>query len=318
MFKRILLAFFIIFVLSYFIYKWIASLPKIEFDESIEISWRAGNEIFWGKGRCNVCHRIGERGYALRGPNLGESKDGPLLPIRARERASQLNLASATEYLVQSIAEPGAFVVPGYNNEMPEVFRTPVSLAPSGIKAVILYLESLAGDTTFKEIRLPSQLLASYQPGKQFQINGDVAEGRNLFFDLEGPAACAACHSGLNLDGKVVGSTIGPDLTAIAGFRTPGHILKKIINPDSNIVSGYEEVLIRTKSGLLLVGIVKEENKGELQLIERNENLILVSKEDIQSRVPQTLSMMPSNYRDLLTQKQLNDLLAYLVTLQGH
>jgi len=83
-------------------------------------------------------------------------------------------------------------------------------------------------------------------------------------------------------------------------------------------VSGYEEVLIRTKSGLLLVGIVKEENKGELQLIERNENLILVSKKDIQSRVPQRLSSMPSNYRDLLTQKQLNDLLAYLVTLQGH
>ncbi|MCH8955659.1 hypothetical protein IIA28_10160, partial [candidate division KSB1 bacterium] len=86
----------------------------------------------------------------------------------------------------------------------------------------------------------------------------------------------------------------------------------------SNIVSGYEEVLIRTKSGLLLVGIVKEENKGELQLIERNENLILVSKKDIQSRVPQRLSSMPSNYRDLLTQKQLNDLLAYLVTLQGN
>ena len=317
MLKKILFFVFVPSILTYFTYQWIASLPKVEFDASVEISWRSGEEIFWGKGRCSVCHRIGIKGYALRGPNLGESKDGPIMPIRARERASQSGLAGSTEYLIQTIAEPGAFVVPGYNNEMPEVFRAPISLTPSEIKAVILYLESLYGDTTFKEIRLPSRLLASYQPGRQFQINGDADEGRDLFFDLEGPAACAACHAGRNSEQKAEGSTIGPDLTAIAGFRTPEHILKKIINPDSNIVSGYEEVLIRTKSGLLLVGIVKEENKGELQLIERNENLILVSKKDIQSRVPQ-FSMMPSNYRDLLTQKQLNDLLAYLVTLQGH
>ncbi len=317
MFKRILFTLFIIFVLGYFIHKWIASLPRIEFDESAEISWKFGEEIFWGKGRCSVCHRIGEKGYALRGPNLGQSKDGPILPMRARERASQLSLASGTEYLVQSIAQPGAFVVPGYNNEMPEVFGAPILLTPPEIKAVILYLKSLAGDTTFVEIRLPPKLLASYQPDKPpFQINGDVAEGRNLFFDLEGPAACAACHSGPNSERKADGSTIGPDLTEIAGFRTPEHILQKIINPDSNIVSGYEEVLIRTKSGRLLVGIVKEENKDELQLMERNENLILVSKKDIQSRVPQKLSSMPSNYGGLLTQKQLNDLLAYLVTLQ--
>ncbi len=122
MLKNILNALLILSILSYFTYKWIASLPKIEFDESVEIDWRSGEEIFWGKGRCNVCHRIGDKGYALRGPNLGQSKDGPILPIRARERALKLSLASATGYLVQSIAEPGAFVVPGYNNEMPEVF----------------------------------------------------------------------------------------------------------------------------------------------------------------------------------------------------
>ncbi len=319
MFKKILFFAFVLSILTYFTYKWIASLPKVEFDESVEISWRSGEEIFWGKGRCNVCHRIGKKGYALRGPNLGQSKDGPILPIRARERASQSGLAGSTEYLVQSIAEPGAFVVPGYNNEMPEVFGAPIFLTPSEIKAVVLYLKSLAGDTTFVEIRLPPKLLASYQPDKPpFQINGDVAEGRDLFFDLEGPAACAACHLGPNSERKAEGNTIAPDLNAIAGFRTPEHILQKIINPDSNIVSGYEEVLIRTKSGRLLVGIVKEENKDELQLIERNENLIMLNKEDIQSRVPQKLSMMPSNYRDLLTPKQLNDLLAYLVTLKGH
>ena len=94
-------------------------------------------------------------------------------------------------------------------------------------------------------------------------------------------------------------------------------VIEKTINPDSNIVSGYAEVVIRTKGGRLLVGVIKKENKDVLQLMERNENLILISKKAIQSRVPQKLSSMPSNYGDLLTQKQLNDLLAYLVTLKG-
>lgn len=316
MFKKASLLFSILLICGYFIYKWIASLPKIEFDKSAKINRQLGEEIFWGKGRCSICHRIGERGYALRGPNLGESKDGPILPLRTRDRVSQLNLASMTEYLVQSIAEPAAFVVPGYNSEMPEVFKAPISLTPSEIKAVILYLASLDGDTTFKEIRLPSKLLASYQPDQaQFQITGDVTEGRNLFFDLGGPAACAACHAGLNLAGKIEGSTIGPDLAALASFRTPEHILQKIINPDSNIVSGYEEVLIKTKSGRFFVGMVEEEDQGEILLIERNGNHQLIPHEEIQARVPQKTSRMP-NYRDILTQRQLDDLLAYLVTLK--
>ena len=318
MLKNILIALSILSILSYSIYKWIASLPKVEFDESVEVNWRSGEKLFWGKGRCSVCHRIGERGYALRGPNLGQSKDGPILSLRARERAWQLGLASSTEYLVQTIAEPGAFVVPGYNNEMPEVFKAPIFLTPAEIKAVVLYLKSLAGDTTFVEIRLPQKLLASYQAEKKphDEISGDSTAGRLLFFDLVGPAACAACHAGLNSAGKVDGRAIGPDLTAIAGFRTPEYILQKIINPDFNIVSGYTEVVIRTKGGRFLVGVIKEENKDKLQLIERNENLILVSKKDIHSRMPQKLSSMPSNYSDLLTQKQLDDLLAYLVTLK--
>ena len=319
MFKRILFTLFIIFVLGYFIHKWIASLPKVEFDESVEISWRSGEEIFWGKGRCSVCHRIGEKGYALRGPNLGESKDGPILPIRGLERASQLSLASSTEYLVQSIAEPGAFVVPGYNNEMPEVFGAPISLTPSEIKAVVLYLKSLAGDTTFMEIRLPQELLASYQGEKKshYEISGDSTAGRDLFFDLEGPAACAACYVGINSARVPEGSTIGPDLTAIAGFRTPKQILQKIVKPDMIIVSGYEKSVIKTELNTFIVGIIKQETKQSIVLIAKDNKNIILEKKHIHSIARQPISMMPSNYADLLSENQIHDLLAYLLTLQG-
>ena len=52
--------------------------------------------------------------------------------------------------------------------------------------------------------------------------------------------------------------------------------------------------------------------------LRRNGYHRLIRQGDIKSRLPQKTSRMPSNYRDLLTQKQLADLLAYLVTLKGN
>lgn len=315
MLKKLFLALSILAVLSYFTYQWIASLPKITFDATVKVSARSGEQIFWGKGQCHACHRIGDRGYALRGPNLGESTDGAIIPKRAQQRASQSGLANGTAYLVQSIAAPGSFVVPGYNNEMPEVFKAPIFLSPPEIKSVVLYLESLSGDTSFKEIQLPAKLLASYQISeKKFEINGDFETGRSLFFDLEGPAACAACHLGMDAHGEAKGSTVGPDLTAIASFRTPEYILQKIIEPDSNIVSGYEEMLIKTNGGRMFVGRILEQSKEKITMLERDGNQTTLIIKDIRKQVPLKGSTMPSNYEELLTERQLDDLLSYLLT----
>jgi len=65
----------------YLIYSWISSLPTTSSlaDPNVEFTPEAGEKLFWGRGTCHVCHRIGKRGYALRGPNLGDSKDGQLV-----------------------------------------------------------------------------------------------------------------------------------------------------------------------------------------------------------------------------------------------
>jgi putative heme-binding domain-containing protein len=56
----------------------------------------AGEQIFWGKGGCGQCHRIGTRGSGL-GPNLTRS---------GRQRS--------VAYLRASIASPDADITPGY------------------------------------------------------------------------------------------------------------------------------------------------------------------------------------------------------------
>ena len=62
-----------------------------------------------GKGLCLTCHTIGKTG-ALRFPDL----EG--VAVRAQTRVPGL---SDVEYFAQSMYEPDAFIVPGFNPGMP-------------------------------------------------------------------------------------------------------------------------------------------------------------------------------------------------------
>ncbi len=110
-------------------------------------SSEVGRQIFWGKGKCSTCHSIGTQGSAIRCPNLGVAGDKFPLPIgkraaqRAAERSKQLGLPfTATDYLVECVTRPSAYIVPGYKNEMPVVWKPPIALNPDELRSVILYL----------------------------------------------------------------------------------------------------------------------------------------------------------------------------------
>ena len=97
-----------------------------------------GREIAEGKGLCRTCHTIGQSG-ALRFPDLAG------VAGRAAERVPGL---SALDYFAQSLYEPDAFVVPGFNPGMPTINRPPIGLTDQEILCVIAYLESLGGTPT--------------------------------------------------------------------------------------------------------------------------------------------------------------------------
>ncbi len=322
MFRKLALLTLSLAVLSYLAYRWVSSFPEMSLlsEPDIPVTAANGEKLFWGKGTCHVCHKIGKRGYALRGPNLGHSEDGPIISDRAVLRADSLRLASGLDYLVQTLAEPAAFVVPGFNNEMPQVFRAPIALFPSEIKAIIAYLFSLGGDSLQTEIVLPRSLLSEYETATEedvFVSLGNPEPGRELFFDQDGPAACAKCHIASAADSQAVGTAIGPDLGAIATIRSAAHIHAKIVNPDSNIVSGYQQVLAITAAGLYITGLLEEETGEALMLRNSNNQLLRVSRDKLRKVVPQPVSMMPGNYKQLLTEGQVHDLVAFLLTLKG-
>jgi mono/diheme cytochrome c family protein len=99
---------------------------------------KAGRDVMEGKGLCFTCHTVGKSG-ALRFPDLAG------IGGRAGSRVPGL---SDVDYLAQSIYEPGAFIVPGFNPGMPTINKPPIGLSDQEILAVIAYLQSMGGKVT--------------------------------------------------------------------------------------------------------------------------------------------------------------------------
>lgn len=122
------------------------------------VSPERGEQIFWGKGTCHTCHSVGERGNMKRCPNQGESKDGAPMGERAVQRAKERseqtgNPYTATDYLVESIAHPSAYVVKGYPDKlMPLTFTGQIDLDAEEVMSVVAYLQGIGGDTRLEEI----------------------------------------------------------------------------------------------------------------------------------------------------------------------
>jgi putative heme-binding domain-containing protein len=276
------------------------------------INPEAGETLFWGRGKCHTCHSVGTRGSAIRGPDLDNM--GAMAFQRAAERKAQGVSMSATEYLVESIANVSAYVVEGYKDEMPLAFKPPISLTPDEIKAVISYLQTLGGELDIAAIKLPSTIKAATKETMvkwEPYMEGDPKVGEELFFDEASSAACSKCH--------VVGErgkAGGPDLTHLAGTRTPKFIIDSIFNPSAEIASGFEQMLIRTTDGKLIRGIVRKQDETGIELVDKEGTIRKIPLGDIDRKKILKNSAMPENLANLLTVEEFHNLLAYLFTLE--
>jgi hypothetical protein len=123
-------------------------VPQSEVHPPQEIALRAdltttdmvkiGREIMEGKGLCLTCHTIGRTG-ALRFPDL----EG--VGARAQKRVPGL---SDVDYLAESMYQPDAFIVPGFDRGMPVINKPPIGLTDQEILCVIAYLQTLGGTPT--------------------------------------------------------------------------------------------------------------------------------------------------------------------------
>jgi putative heme-binding domain-containing protein len=282
----------------------------------------AGEAIYWGKGKCSTCHSLGERGSAIRGPNH-ENVCGRAREERVAERqaAGATHIQTATDYLVESIAQPQAEIVEGFSGQMPKVYLPPISLTPDEIRAVILYLQTQGCEADAAAITLPPEILnaasAQVAAGGAFTLvlSGDPEAGKALFADETGPAACVKCHT---VAGE--GEDVGPELTDVAGTQTLEYIFESIVNPSAEIAAGdYEPIQVQLADGTILSGIIKAEDDAAVTIKDKEGVETVVNKSDIsrERRHPDAPSIMPDNFGELLTVKQVADLIAFLQQSAG-
>ncbi len=170
-------------------------------------------------------------------------------------------------------------------------------LKPDQIRKLIAYIRSLArspGESTWKPY-----------------LTGDFQRGRKLFFDLQGKLQCAKCHS---IGGE--GGRIGPALDRIASRRAAEFIMESILDPSREIAPEYEAVAVATKDGRVITGLRINETNFSIQLHEENGRFHSFLKRDLEEVKVMKKSLMPENFGELLTVKDLHDLFAYLMTLE--
>jgi cytochrome c oxidase cbb3-type subunit III len=137
-------------------------------------------------------------------------------------------------------------------------------------------------------------------------LPGDPKRGREIFF---GKGNCSACHT---VSGQ--GGFLGPDLTEHGATSSADALREEIVRAPRVPPMGYRTAVLTTVGGERLEGLVRNEDNFSVQLQTKDGSFHFFRKTDLRSFEYQVGSLMPANYRDRLSDGELNDLASYLMT----
>jgi cytochrome c oxidase cbb3-type subunit 3 len=236
---------------------------------------------FQFRSNCAFCHGLGARGGG-RGPDL----------TRTQKRHGN---SDADLFRTINEGVPGTAMPPNGATQQG------VGMTEAEIWQVIAYIRSV-------QVKAPAQPL------------GDPAHGKALFF---GDAACYTCHM---VEGK--GGRLGPDLTTTGSARSMDYLVDSVRNPSRRLAQGiseamkefsqeYETVKVETADGQKFVGVVLNEDHFTVQMMDLREQLHLFEKDQLRSFEKSRESLMPVYDKKLLSDKDLQDVLAFLLSVGG-
>jgi putative heme-binding domain-containing protein len=231
------------------------------------------------RANCAFCHGLGARGGG-RGPDL----------TRAQKRHG-----NSDSDLFRTINEG----VPGTAMPPNGATQQGVGMTEEEIWQVITYIRSV-------QAKAPAQIV------------GNAAHGKELFYSS---AACSTCHM---IQGK--GGRLGPDLSTTGSARSTAYLVESVRNPSRRLAQGiseamkefsqeYETVTAVTSDGTKFVGVVLNEDNFTLQMLDTREQLHLFQKDKLRSLEKSRESLMPAYDQKTLSDKDLQDLIAYLLAV---
>ena len=143
--------------------------------------------------------------------------------------------------------------------------------------------------------------------GVTFRL-GDAARGKTVY---DGKGGCASCH---RVSGQ--GMRMAPDLTDIGYIRRPGQIFTSLTDPIKATMPINRPIVIVMKDGRTVKGRRVDEDTFFVRLIDSNEALVSIPKDGIRQYEIRQDTDMPS-FQGKLSDSELGDLLAYLLSLKG-
>lgn len=121
---------------------------------------------------------------------------------------------------------------------------------------------------------------------------------------------CAACHQINNQGGK-----IAPQLDGI-GVRGPERLLEDVLDPNRNVDQAFRATTLVLKNGQVFTGLLLREEGEILILADTQGKEQRYARGDVEERIVNQLSPMPANFAEQLPERDLYDLLAYLLEQQ--
>jgi cytochrome c oxidase cbb3-type subunit III len=228
---------------------------------------------------CALCHGLGAHGGG-RGPDL--------------TRAQKKHTHNDTEmFQVISNGIPGTVMPANGTNGQG------VGMTDEEIWQIITYIRSV-------EVKAPANAA------------GNAAHGKQLFY---GDANCSLCHA---VEGK--GGRVGPDLTSVGGSRTRDAIIDSVRNPSRRLAWGltesskefpqeYETITVVTADGKEIKGVALNEDNFSVQMMDASEQIYLLDKDKLRSFKKSRESLMPVYNPELLSDGDLEDIVAFLVSV---
>ena len=231
------------------------------------------------RANCAFCHGLGARGGG-RGPDL----------TRAQKRHGN---SDADLFRTINEGVPGTAMPPNGATQQG------VGMTEEEIWQVISYIRSVEKKADAASV-------------------GNAAHGKELFYRT---AACSTCHM---IHGK--GGRLGPDLSTTGSARSTEYIVESVRNPSRQLAQGiseamkefsqeYETVKVETADGTKYVGVVLNEDHFTLQMMDTRENLHLFEKDKLRAFEKTRESLMPAYDQKTLSEKDLQDIVAYLLAV---
>jgi cytochrome c oxidase cbb3-type subunit III len=231
------------------------------------------------RANCAFCHGLGARGGG-RGPDL----------TRAQKRHG-----NSDADLYRTINEG----VPGTAMPQNGATQQGVGMTEEEIWQVIAYIRSV-------QAKAPAQVV------------GNAAHGKELF---DGTAGCSTCHM---IQGK--GGRLGPDLSTTGSARSTEYLVESLRSPNRRLAQGISEamkefsqeyvtVTVVTSDGSKFVGVVLNEDNFTLQMLDTREQLHLLEKDKLRSLEKSRESLMPAYDQKILSDRDLQDVIAYLLAV---